>query len=164
MAVSKFYIFSTDSTFGKSRKFSNATFGWIKPIVLGFDPLSHLIQTNPRTIGLIRSKVALSNFHIFSTDSTFGKSRKFSNATFGRIKPSVLGFDPLSYLIRTNPRTIGLIRLKVAVSIFHTFFRPIRHSTNHENVQMPLLGELSRSSSDLIHFPMWFERIQGRSA
>ena len=56
---------------------------------------------------------------------------KFSNATFGRIKPIVLGFDPLSLLIRTNPRTIGLIRLKVAGSIFH-IFRPIRHSENHE--------------------------------
>ena len=29
---------------------------------------------------------------------------------------------------------------------------------------MPLLGELSRSSLDLIHFPIRFERIQGRSA
>ena len=57
-------------------KFSNATFGRIKPIVLGFDPLSLLIRTNPRTIGLIRLKVAGSIFHIFSTDSTFGKSRK----------------------------------------------------------------------------------------
>ena len=113
--------YSTDSTFGKSRKFSNATFGRIKPIVLGFDWLSLLIRTNPRTIGLIRLKVAGSNFHIFSTDSTFGKSRKFSNATFGRIKPIVLGFDPLSLLIRTNPRTIGLIRSKVAFSNFHIF-------------------------------------------
>ena len=121
MAVSNFHIFSTDSTFGKSRKISNATFGRIKPIVLGFDPLSLLIRTNPRTIGLIRLKVAGSNFHIFSTDSTFGKSRKFSNATFGRIKPIVLGFDPLSLLIRTNPGTIGLIRSKVAVSKFHMF-------------------------------------------
>ena len=67
--------------------------------------------------------MALSNFHIFSTDSTFGKSRKFSNATFGRIKPSVLGFDPLSYLIRTNPGTIGLIRSKVAFQFFAVFGR-----------------------------------------
>ena len=155
--------YSTDSTFGKSRKFSNATFGRIKPIVLGFDWLSLLIRTNPRTIGLIRLKVAGSNFHIFSTDSTFGKSRKFSNATFGRIKPIVLGFDPLSLLIRTNPRTIGLIRLKVAGSNFR-IFRPIRHSENLENFQTPLLGELSQASLDLIHFPIWFERIQGRSA
>ena len=29
---------------------------------------------------------------------------------------------------------------------------------------MPLLGELSWSSLDLIHFPIWFEQIQGRSA
>ena len=134
-------------------KISNATFGRIKPIVLRFDPLSHLIRTNPRTIGLIRSKVAVSKFYIFSTDSTFGKSRKFSNATFGRIKPIVLRFDPLSHLIRTNPRTIGLIRTKVAFKIF-TFFRPIRHSENHEKYQMPLLGELSRSSLDLNHFPI----------
>ena len=62
----------------KSPKMPNATFGRIKPIVLGFDPLSHLIRTNPRTIGLIRSKVAVSNFHIFSTDSTFGKSRRLN--------------------------------------------------------------------------------------
>ena len=122
MALSNFHIFSTDSTFGKSRKFSNATFGRIKPSVLGFDPLSYLIRTNPRTIGLIRLKVAVSIFHIFfSTDSTFDKSRKCSNATFGRIKPIVLGFDPLSHVIRTNPRTIGLIRSKVAVSKFHMF-------------------------------------------
>ena len=68
MAVSFFLIFPSNSTFGKSRKISNATFGRIKPIVLGFDPLSHVIRTNPRTIGLIRSKVAVSKFHMFSTD------------------------------------------------------------------------------------------------
>ena len=46
---------------------------------------------------------------------------KFSNATFGRIKPIVLGFDPLSLQIRTNPRTIGLIRPKVAFENFRDF-------------------------------------------
>ena len=54
-------------------------------------------------------------------------SSKIENATFERIKPIVLGFGPLSLPIRMNPRTIGLIRSKVAFSVFHPF-RPIRRS------------------------------------
>ena len=102
----------------------NATVERIKPIVLGFGPLSLPIRTNLRTIGLIRSKIAFSNFHFFAADSIFEKTQNFENATFERIKPIVPGFDPLSLPIRTNPRTIGLIRPKVVFQMF-AFVQPI---------------------------------------
>ena len=103
------------------RKFENATFEQIKPIVLEFDQLSHLIRTNSRTIGLIRPKVAFANFRDFPNVESVEKMSNFETATFERIKRIVLGFVPLSHPIRTNPRTIGLIRSKVAFSNFGVF-------------------------------------------
>ena len=66
-------------------------------------------------------------FSLLSADLTFEKTQKIENATFERIKPIVLGFGPLSLAIRMNPRTIGLVRSKMAFSVFHAF-RPIRRS------------------------------------
>ena len=57
---------------------------------------------------------------------------KFATATFERIKPIVLGFGPLSLPIRMNPRTIGLIRSKVAFQVFDSFGRfDVRKNTKN---------------------------------
>ena len=112
-------------------KFENAIFERIEPIVLGFGPLSLPIRTNLRTIGLICSKIAFSEFH-FSANSISGKAQNFANATFERIKPIVRGFGPLSFPIRTNPRTIGLIHPKVAFRSFPVL-HPIRRLIRYKN-------------------------------
>ena len=48
----------------------NATFEWIKLIVLGFVRIRRESGPNPRTIGLIRSKVAFSNLTVSSSELT----------------------------------------------------------------------------------------------
>ena len=48
-------------------------------------------------------------------------SENFETATFERIKPIVLGFVRIRWESGSNPRTIGLIRPKVAFEIFRDY-------------------------------------------
>ncbi len=65
------------------------------------------------------------NFCFFSsveiTAESVEKTQKFENAIFERMKPIVLGFVRIGWESGTNPRTIRLIRSKVAFQFFLCF-------------------------------------------
>ena len=113
-----FVIFRMSNRSKKLWKFEPATFKRIKPIVLGFVRISRESGSNPRTIGLIRPKVAFENFRDFPNVESVEKMWNFETATFERIKPIVLGFVQIRWKSGSNLRTIGLIRPKVAFEIF----------------------------------------------
>ena len=103
------------------RNFETATFERIKPIVLGFVRITWESGSNPRTIGLIRPKVAFENFRDFPNVELDEKIRKNETATLERITPIVPGFVRIRWESGSNPRTIGLIRPKVAFEIFRDY-------------------------------------------
>ena len=106
----------------KRDKFENVTFERIKPIVLGFLRIGWESGTNPRTMFAIRPKVAFYNFLCFFECRIGRKTPKIENATFERISTIVLGFVRIGWESGTNPRTIRLIRSKVAFQFFFCFF------------------------------------------
>ena len=67
---------------------------------------------------------------------------EIENATFERIKPIVLGFVRIGRESGPNPGTIGLIRSKVAFSIF-CVFSSVESAEGTRKIETPLLGELS---------------------
>ena len=67
------------------------------------------------------------------TAESVEKTQKFENATFERIKPIVLGFVRIGWESGTNPRTIRLVRSKVALQIFLCFFRMSNRPKNTKN-------------------------------
>ena len=71
-----------------------------------------------------------------------GKACKTENAIFERIKPIVLGFMRIGRESGPNPRTIGLIRSKVALSIFAVRLS-VESFERMSKFETPLLGELS---------------------
>ena len=66
-------------------------------------------------------KSGIWNFSWFSNVELVEKLWNFETATFERIKPIVLGFFRISWESGSNPRTIGLIRSKVAFEFFWYF-------------------------------------------
>ena len=65
--------------------------------------------------------MAFENFRDFPNVESVEKMSNFETATFERIKPIVLGFVRIRWESGSNPRTIGLIRPKVAFEIFRDY-------------------------------------------
>ena len=88
--VFKFLCFFECRIGSKTSKNWNATFERIEPIVLGFFRIGWESWPNPRTIGLIHSKVAFSIFCVFSNVESAEKIRKIETPLLSELSRSSL--------------------------------------------------------------------------
>ena len=80
--VSIFRIFSDNLTLDRTPKIESTTFERIKPIVLGFGPLSLKDSKESKDDRLNSPKSGISIFPIFSDNSTLDQTPKIESATF----------------------------------------------------------------------------------